>query len=293
MMAKRPEPMVMRWVLALIWAWTAVSTALAAPRVGSAGDVGFTCEGAFTQGGLVVCAARDALLVRDTVLAPNAAGRIHIGIPRDAPTHLVVARADNPTRRATYVIAPREFPETRLEGLPPAKVTPRTPEQQAAVARSWEVKRAAFETVIAGDDFADGFVQPAQGRISGVYGSRRVLVVDGRDDPNIRTHWGLDIAAPTGAPVIAPAAGVVTLADPDLYFEGGTIFLDHGEGLVSVFMHLSALDVEPGERVAQGERIGAIGNTGRSTGPHLHWGLKWRDQFYVDPALALDLAPRG
>ncbi len=274
--------------LTAIFVWSGLAVA---QSPGLASSYGFSCNGAFAQGGLVVCRSRvGALRVDDEIVPANADGLVHIGVPRDAQGSVTVSSAEGGPAQS-FPIAARAFPQTRLEGLPPAKVTPRTPEQQAAVARSWKVKRAAFETVVAGGDFAKGFTLPAEGRISGVYGSQRVLVVEGEDDPNIRTHWGLDIAAPTGTPVVAPAGGTVTLADPDLYFEGGTVFLDHGEGLVSVFMHLSALNVAVGERVEQGWRIGAIGSTGRSTGPHLHWGLKWRDQFYIDPALALDLGP--
>ncbi len=251
---------------------------------------GVQCDGAFAQGGLVICRSSvGALRVNGVLQEPNADGLVDIGLARDYAGTLTVSAPDQGVQ--SFPIMAREFPETRIEGLPPAKVTPRTPEQQAHVARSSKTKRAAFDTVVAGSDFARGFIRPAEGRISGVYGSRRVLVVDGKDDPRIRTHWGLDIAAPTGTPVIAPAGGTVTLADPDLYFEGGTVFLDHGEGLVSVFMHLSAVDVAAGDRVEQGWRIGAIGSTGRSTGPHLHWGLKWRDEFYIDPELALELTP--
>ena len=91
--------------------------------------------------------------------------------------------------------------------------------------------------------------------------------------------------------------GTVILADPDLYYEGGAVFLDHGHGLVSVFMHLSEVDVKPGDTVARGDLLAKSGNTGRTTGPHLHWAVKWRNpdasdrggDFYIDPALLLEL----
>ena len=112
-------------------------------------------------------------------------------------------------------------------------------------------------------------------------------------------HEGYDIAAPVGTPIKAPAPGTVILADPDLYYEGGSIFLDHGRGLVSVFMHMSKVDVEAGEQVEAGDPLGLTGNAGRTTGPHLHWAVKWRNQetqerdgdFYIDPALLLALEP--
>ena len=105
------------------------------------------------------------------------------------------------------------------------------------------------------------------------------------------------MATPVGTEVIAPAPGVVVLADPDLYYEGGTVFLDHGHGLVSVFMHLSSVDVAAGDIVQTGDLLAQTGNTGRTTGPHLHWAVKWRNpdsdnrggDFYIDPALLLQL----
>ncbi len=192
-----------------------------------------------------------------------------------------------PSSMLSFDVAPQDYPSTRIEGVPRASPS-YTPEEVAHIQRSTALKRTAFDTIVPGADWLGGFILPADGRRSGVYGSSRVY---NNDDANPRIHWGLDIAAPEGTPVVAPAGGVITLADPDLFFEGGTIFLDHGQGLVSIFMHLSAVHVESGQRVEQGELIGEIGTTGRSTGPHLHWGLKYRDRFYVDPALALELEP--
>ena len=102
-----------------------------------------------------------------------------------------------------------------------------------------------------------------------------------------RPHYGIDIAAPAGTPVKAPAAGRVSLASPDMYFEGGLIFVDHGLGVTSVFMHLETLAVMVGDKVSQGDIIGTVGSTGRSTGPHLDWRMYWTDR-RIDPAL---LAP--
>jgi murein DD-endopeptidase MepM/ murein hydrolase activator NlpD len=97
----------------------------------------------------------------------------------------------------------------------------------------------------------------------------------------------VDVAVPTGTPVHAPAAGVVTLAEPDLFFSGGTVILDHGYGLSSSFLHMSAVDVAPGDEVQRGDLLGAVGATGRATGPHLDWRMSWRSE-RIDPQL---LAP--
>ncbi|HEX7769309.1 MAG TPA: M23 family metallopeptidase, partial [Dokdonella sp.] len=128
--------------------------------------------------------------------------------------------------------------------------------------------------------------------ISGRFGNQRVYVVEGRDVPK-SPHSGMDIAAPEGTPVQAPAGGIVTFADGGLYLTGGTLLIDHGHGISSNFLHLSRIDVKPGDRVEQGQVVGAVGKTGRATGPHLHWGLNWFN-VRLDPLLLLepDAPPR-
>ena len=116
------------------------------------------------------------------------------------------------------------------------------------------------------------FIWPARGRISGVFGSQRVY----RGGVPAAYHSGTDIAAGAGAPVVAPADGVVTLAPPPRFsLEGNLVIIDHGMGLSSAFLHLSSASVRPGQVVRQGELIGRVGATGRATGPHLHWSLVW------------------
>src|SRR5690606_6108453 len=121
---------------------------------------------------------------------------------------------------------------------------------------------------------------------SGVYGSQRIL----NGEPG-SPHFGIDYAASEGEPILAPAAGVVALADPDMYFEGGFVVIDHGGGVMSVFMHMSEVGVSTGQLVQAGDEIGKVGDTGRATGPHLHWGIRVRGT-YIDPALAMAFDPR-
>ena len=125
------------------------------------------------------------------------------------------------------------------------------------------------------------FIWPVKGRISGLFGSQRVY----RGEPGAY-HSGLDIATgESGTPFVAPADGVVILAAKQPFaLEGHLLMIDHGMGLSSAFLHCSALMVEEGDRVKQGQLIGRIGMTGRATGPHLHWGMKWRDA-RIDPIL--------
>ena len=132
------------------------------------------------------------------------------------------------------------------------------------------------------NDYLAGFARPAQGRISGVYGSQRI-------DNGVpkSPHYGLDIAVPTGTPVKAPAAGIVSFVATDLVLTGGTVLIDHGRGLTSSFLHLSRVDVKVGDRVKQGEVFAAAGATGRASGPHVHWGFNWFD-VRLDPALLPD-----
>ena len=175
----------------------------------------------------------------------------------------------------------REFDIQRIDGLPDHQVTP-PQEVLQRIREEAALTQRARERRDERTDWVDGFIWPTIGRITGVYGSQRILNGNPR-----APHWGIDVAAPTGTPVKAPAAGIVTLAHPDMYFSGGTIFLDHGHGLISSFLHLSAIDVEEGQRVEQGELIGKVGATGRATGPHLDWRMSLGN-VRIDPALLLD-----
>ncbi len=174
----------------------------------------------------------------------------------------------------------REFDIQHIDGLPDEQVTP--PEEVLERIRNEAaLARRARERSDARTEWVDGFSWPLIGRITGVYGSQRILNGNPR-----APHWGIDIAAPTGTPVKAPAAGIVTLTH-DMYFSGLTIFLDHGHGLISSFLHLSEIHVEEGQRIEQGELIGKVGATGRATGPHLDWRMSLGD-VRIDPALLLD-----
>ena len=237
-----------------------------------------------TQGELVVARTGPgcAVTVDGRAVRVDRGGTFVFGVGRDAREVRIAARGG---RSVVRTISPREYRIERVDGVPPSTVTP-SPALAARIAREQARVARARERDDPRRDFAAGFVQPATGRVSGVYGSVRVLNGVAKDP-----HYGLDLAAPIGTPVRAPAAGVVTLAADDFHLTGGTILLDHGHGVSSVFLHLSRIDVAEGRRVAQGDTLGAVGATGRASGPHLHWGLNWFD-VRIDPALLLDRARR-
>ncbi|MBL4620368.1 MAG: M23 family metallopeptidase, partial [Marinicaulis sp.] len=169
----------------------------------------------------------------------------------------------------------------RIDGLDQSKVSGFTEIQLVKIAKDSKKKKAARLDTQSLADWAGGFDWPVTGRISGVFGSQRIL----NGEPK-RPHSGVDVAAVTGTPVRAPASGIVTLAEGDMYFEGGLVLLDHGHWLESAFLHMSRIDVVPGQRIEKGDIIGAVGATGRVTGPHLHWSMKWAGML-VDPQLTV------
>lgn len=185
----------------------------------------------------------------------------------DGPQALSITTADGELRFFEPEIDERDFNIQRIDGLDQDRVDP-PPEVIDRIIAEAERVSAARERDIQADDWRQPFIWPVRGRVSGVYGSQRILNGEPR-----QPHWGIDLARPTGTPVRAPAGGVITLAESDLYFSGGTVMLNHGAGLSSTFLHLSRIDVEVGQRLEQGQVLGAVGSTGRSTGPHLDWRI--------------------
>ncbi|MEX0922555.1 MAG: M23 family metallopeptidase [Rhodovibrionaceae bacterium] len=239
-------------------------------------------EGDFIQGGLVrgSAPAGSRIYLDGAELRVGETGRFVMGFGRDHPGEARLWVICPYGRDATLPlrVAAREYNIQRIDGLPPKYVEPpaevtdriRLENETIAAARRLDTPAPLFES---------GFVWPAQGRISGVYGSQRIL-----NGAPKRPHYGVDIAAPLGTAVRAPAAGIVRLAEEDLYYTGGTIVLDHGYGLSSAFLHLQRLKVIVGQQVAQGEIIATLGDSGRATGPHLDWRVNWFEE-RLDPAL--------
>lgn len=210
-------------------------------------------------------------------------GTVVLGVPRDAQAEVTVkvTPPDAAPQEVAIRVEPRAWDVERISGVPPRTVSP-PPEIAERIRREQAEVSASRGRDDPRTDFVEPFVWPVKGRISGRFGNMRVY----NGTPGA-PHSGMDIAAANGTPVVAPASGVVTFANPDLYLTGGTLLLDHGYGISSNFLHLSRIDVEIGQRVEQGEVIGAVGATGRATGPHLHWGMNWFD-VRLDPLLVLE-----
>jgi len=242
----------------------------------------FLLRGSFEQGGVVfgtAPAGTVSLRLDGKPLRMAEDRSFLIGFGRDhRPEAVIEARgeAGEPLRRTLH-ISPRKWDIQSLPTLP--KGTTPTPE----FLRRREAELRQITAARAMDTGADGwrqrFIWPVTGRISGVFGSQRIYA----GEPGAY-HSGVDVARPTDTPVKAPADGIVILAASSPFtLEGNLLMIDHGMGLNSAFLHLSRIDVKVGDRVARGQVVGAIGSTGRATGPHLHWSMKWQDE-RIDPA---------
>ena len=258
----------------------------AAPDAGP-GEV-IRCSGAHRQGAALVCrtAPGSQVTLGDITVSADADGWVVVGHDRDAEpqTVLRVVGGDGAVFEQTIPVEQREYDIQRIEGTP-RRFNQLSQEDLARSRREGRIKAAAYQSRDAQRGFSTGFVMPLEGRITGVYGSQRYY----NGDPG-RPHYGIDIAAPSGTDVVSPADGVVTLANDDMFWEGGLIFIDHGQGFTSAFLHMHTVAVEVGERVSQGDVIGTVGAGGRSTGAHLDWRIKWHDR-YINPAETLQLDP--
>ena len=245
-------------------------------------------SGALEQGGLVLGQVDPGsrVMLNGNAIPVSASGQFLLGFDRDAApaAKLEVRHPDGWTEAQDLRIAKRDWDIQRIDGLPPRMVTP-PPEVLARIAEENALIRAARDASGLRPWFETGFVMPSEGRISGIFGSQRILNGEPRNP-----HNGLDIAAPTGTPVVAAADGTVSLTHEGMYFSGKTVMIDHGLGLESVYIHMSKIHVEDGQNVRQGDLIGEIGSTGRSTGPHLHWGVSWYST-RLDPETVLKVLP--
>lgn len=209
----------------------------------------------------------------------SADGQFVLGLGRDATSPATMTLIKSGKReQLSFAVKVRDYEIQRVEGVPQQTVEP-LPEQNERIKREAELVAAARKNDSALNSFASIFQWPVTGPISGVYGSQRVY-----NGVPKTPHYGVDIARPVGTPVRAPAGGIVTLAHPDMFLSGGTLIVDHGHGVFSTFIHLSKILVKKGDVIFQGQEIGRVGQTGRASGPHLHWAMNWFD-VRVDPQL--------
>lgn len=206
-----------------------------------------------------------------------------VGLSLDTPPGEHALEIGAERRRLPFQVRAKAYPEQRLTVKNPKMVSPDPADLEridAEKERQLRIRSQFREVPVARSDLD----LPASGRLSSRFGLRRVFNGEPR-----APHSGLDVAAPAGAPIRAPADGVVTLVD-DLYFNGRTVFVDHGQGFVSMVCHLSQAKVTVGQSVHRGDLLGLVGSTGRATGPHLHWSV-YLNGVAVDPALFIAPAP--
>lgn len=272
---------------------TASPAAAVVPSPGPAptpeGPASFVFDGELTQGGWIrgqVPGGTASARLGEQSLAFGEQGHFFAAFDRDAGTtaQLVATMADGREVVSAIAVAPRAWNiehvnvARRPGGASAEFMRRRQPELDAI----WDARIANAPS----DGWKQDFIWPVTGRISGRFGSQRIY----RGEPG-SYHSGLDIAPGAGTPFVAPADGVVTLAaDREFSLEGNLIIIDHGNGLNSAFLHASRIFVEEGQVVRQGERLGLVGATGRATGPHLHWSIKWH-LARLDPLLFVGPQP--
>lgn len=238
--------------------------------------------GSFSQGGLVQgkVAAGTRVFYGDRAIKLTDDGRFILGFGRDAKERqsLTLITPDGETLIEELELAQRDYQIERINGISQRMMAPSESDLQRIRREAVQVQQARqYDSDFA--DFLEPFIWPVTGRISGVYGSQRIFNGEPR-----RPHFGVDIAVPQGTPVVAPAGGRVRLSHPGMFFSGKTLVIDHGHGLSSSFLHLQKIFVKEGQSVSQGQKIAAVGATGRVTGPHLDWRINWFEQ-RLDPAL--------
>lgn len=250
----------------------------------------FIFDSPLIQGGAVLGTAPAGtrqVLFAGAEIPVAADGCFLIAFDRDAGPTAVIAAIDGNGRETvrTLSVQPRAWRIERLDTLPrfaqpSEEFQRRRPSELAQIAAARAVNAVS-------DGWRQRFIWPVTGRISGLFGSQRIY----RGEPGAY-HGGIDVAQPAGTTVVAPADGVVILAAAAPFtLEGLLLMVDHGMGLNSAFLHLSRIDVKVGDVVRRGQPIGAVGTTGRATGPHLHWGMRWRSA-KIDPLLVAGNMPK-
>jgi hypothetical protein len=253
---------------------------VASPAGAQEKPVRFSISGAMEQGSLAMGSAPPGSLVAldGRPLRVTADGRFAFGFgPNQTTANLVTVRyPDGGGDSRSFSPTARQYEIQHVNGLPQNTVTP-PPEVTARIRKEAADIYLARLTDANGSDFLSGFDWPAPGIESGIFGSQRI-----DNGTPVSPHYGVDMAAPVGTPIDAPADAVVSLS-ADHYLNGGFTLLDHGQGVSTAYLHQSKRLVKAGDAVKRGQLIGHIGQTGRATGPHLHWAMNWF-QVKLDPS---------
>jgi len=263
-----------------------VSAFTISPQHNTAGSI--ILSGEVQQGGLMVgkTSPSNTVSLNGKKIVVSASGDYTFGFSRDdvKSYELVITTINGDRETKTLTPAKRDYKLQRIEGIKKSIMQP----NPKAVARSQQDSKqikAARKISSELTSFAQGFIAPIKGTITGVYGSQRIY-----NGVPKRPHFGLDYAGKIGDPVKSPASGTVLLWVPDMFYSGGTMIIDHGQGVSSTFLHLSDSYVKQGDNVKQGQVVAAVGNSGRTTGPHLDWRINWFG-VKIDPALVLKIQP--
>ena len=236
-------------------------------------------KGKFLQGHYIIGSTNPSaqIIIDKKEVKVSKEGYFVFGIDRDRKFDLIITKIENGNKeKITKKVLKRKYNIQRIDGLEESKVTPpesvykRIKEENNKIGKA----RAINSDLIF---FKDQFIMPVEGIISGVYGSQRILNGKPR-----WPHYGIDIAAKKGTMIKSSGSGTVTMAEDDLYYTGGTIIMDHGHGISTIYSHLETVLVSIGDKINQGDIIGTVGSTGRSTGPHLDFRVNWF-QTRLDP----------
>ena len=243
-------------------------------------------KGYIEQGSLVVGQTdpKAKVVLDGKLLLVSPKGFFAFGFDRDhgPKAMLLVVTPDGKRETKSLDVAPRKWAVQSITGVDQKYVTP-PPDVLERIEHEKKIKEAARPCDTNANWFAEDFIWPAKGPISSVFGSQRIF-----NGVPKKPHFGVDVAAPTGTQIVAPADGIVRLAEPDMFYEGGLVFIDHGQGVYTQYLHMSRIDVKVDQRVRQGDPVGAVGMKGRATGPHLHWGMNCRRSMHrcASPASA-------
>jgi len=237
------------------------------------------------EGNLVIAKTKpeNKVLFNNQKIQIDDSGIFIFGFHRDeeSSSKLVIINSENDQFETIIQPIKREYKIQRIDGLEESKVTP----PESVYKRIKEENNKIGEARAINSDlpfFKNQFIMPVEGIISGVYGSQRIL--NGKPK---WPHYGIDIAAKQGTMIKSSGSGVVTMAEDDLYYTGGTIIMDHGHGISTIYSHLETVMVSVGDKINQGDIIGTVGSTGRSTGPHLDFRVNWF-QTRLDPMSVLN-----